>query len=787
MARLVRRSVTQLLRGGSRVRPVVIVMDDLHWADLSSIELLEGLLRLCEDHPIFFFLLFRPGFESSERVRQRARADHGGRYVEIELRPLDGSAVRAMLNNLFRQGDLPHATRQTIEERARGNPFYIEEVVRTLVDEGAVEVRKGRFRATEKIHGVVIPGTIQEVVMARIDGLPLRRKQVLQTACVIGGTFHRAVLAEVVGDGAGLTDELQELLDAEFLVPSDRLPGEEYAFKHPLIQEVAYEGLLHARREELHRAVGEAAERVLPPDLPGYSGMLAYHYGRCRDAARAEEFLLRAGDDAARAAASSEALHFFEEASKSYLELHGGAGDPKTRALLEKSVARALYFRGRFVEAIDHFDRALELLGDRVSKGRVRSSLRFAANLGAVLARLYGPRFSRSRASLPSEREIFELRYARAEATVTALPTRHLFDSMDGLALLQRVDPATVPRSGMFYAGCSALFAFGGISFDVSRRLAAKAHALVSAGDPDEYLYERAMSFTGRVLEGDWRDEHEIEPARIEESVRRGQLWGPTTYLGLLAEKRIHQGRFDDARSAVGQIDEIWDLFQYDLAKTNHYYLRTLLALERHELPEAVEAADAYYDENPEDLLHILALGAKAKALTLLGRLDAAEEALSLSSEVVARSSPVPPFHASSFHRSHLLFDLARLEAAPRGQVQQHWRKSAHRSARAALRSAGRVAWRRTEVLRLVGRLHGLDGDGRRALRWLEKSVAAGEALGARPEIARTYAEVSRQLRNPACGQTRFRGLDADGCLGRERAELGALGLGTDREGVDVA
>ncbi|HEX2485061.1 MAG TPA: adenylate/guanylate cyclase domain-containing protein, partial [Myxococcota bacterium] len=253
MAKLVHRSVTQLLRGGSRRRPIVVVMDDLHWADLSSIELLEDLLRLSEDHPIFFFLLFRPGVEAtSERVRERARTEHAARYVEVELRPLDGSAARAMLNNLFRQGDLPHATRQTIEEKARGNPFYIEEVVRALVDEGAVEYRDGHFVATERIEHVVIPGTIQEVVMARLDGLSLRKKQIVQTACVIGGTFHCAVLAEVVGDDGALTDALQDLLDAEFLVPSDRLPGEEYAFKHPLIQEVAYDGLIEARRTELH-------------------------------------------------------------------------------------------------------------------------------------------------------------------------------------------------------------------------------------------------------------------------------------------------------------------------------------------------------------------------------------------------------------------------------------------------------------------------------------------------------------------------------------------------------
>jgi len=787
LEKLTLRSVAQLLRADSRLRPVVVVMDDLHWADLSSIELLRSLLPLCEDHAILFVHLFRPGFEkTSEQVRAHAQLEHPHRHLELELRPLDAEAARSLLNNLFRQGDIPHATRQTIEEKAQGNPFYIEEVVRSLVDAGAVESRDGRFRATEKIHDVVIPATIQEVIMARVDGQPLRRRQILQTACVIGGTFHRDVVAAVMGSDDRLAADLNELLDAEFLVPSDRLPGEEYAFKHPLIQEVAYDGLLLARREELHRKVGKAIEHVLPRELPGYCAMLAYHYGKGGDLERAEEFLFRAGDEAARAAAPSEALHFFEEASKLYLELHRNGGDPMKRALLESNVARALYFRGRFVDAIEHFDQALTFLGDRVVQGRLRSGLRFAVNLTTVLARLYLPGWRPRRAATDREREIFALRYARAEATATALPTRHLFDSIDGLSVLQRIDPASVPRSAMFYAGCAAVFAFGGLSFDVSRRLGARAQALVR--DPDESLYEQAMRFTARVLEGDWADEHEIEPQRLDESIRRGQLWGPTTYLGLLGEKRIHRGQFDDARRCIEQIDEIRDLFRFDLAKTNFYYLSTLLALEQGDLKRAIEAADAYYDHNPEDLLHILALSAKAKAQTLLGELEAADETLRHAAELMASSAPVPPFHASAYHRSQLLLDVSGLERAWEAGQPGHWRDRARRSARAALRSAGRVAWRRTEVMRLAGRQRWVSGNRRAAMRLFLRSLETGQALGARPETARTYEELGFRLMKDGGNAPRsgLGNLDARGCLERARETYRALDLAADIARLDA-
>jgi tetratricopeptide (TPR) repeat protein len=620
--------------------------------------------------------------------------------------------------------------------------------------------------------------------MARVDALDVAKRQLLQTAAVIGGSFHVEVLGGVATNVQRLADEIEGLLHAEFLVQSEPARDDEYAFKHPLIQEVTYESLLHARREVLHRQVAETMERIFPEDVPGYSGMLAYHYGKGGDAARAEGFLFRAGAEAARAAAPSEALHFFEEASKLYLEIHRDGGDPEKRALLERNIAEALYYRGRFLEAIEHFNLALRLLGDDgAAEGTVRSGMRFARNLATVLARLYGPTWGRARPATDRQREIMDLRYARAEVTVTAQPTRHVFDSMDTIAFLQRVDARSVPQAGKFYAGAAALFAFGGLSFDVARRLSERAHALVSEASPDDYLYERAMHFTYRVLEGDWSDAHEIASERLTESIRNGQLWGPTTYLGLLGEKRLRRGDFAGARTCIAEIDRIWDLFQYELAKTNFYYLRTLLPLEEGDYPATVTAADAYYDENPEDLLHILALSSKAKGQIELdeqGALDAAETTLTHAAEVVTRSSPVPPFHASPYQRSRLQLDVTRLAAAVRtgdGEARRHWQGRTRTSARAALRGAAKVAWHRPEVFRLAGRREALLGRERAALRLFERSIAVGEALGMQPETARTWAEVGRTLR---ASSGRFRGLDADACLTRAHAAFEALGLPTD-------
>jgi class 3 adenylate cyclase/tetratricopeptide (TPR) repeat protein len=777
---LILSGVTRVLRGAGELRPLVVVMDDLHWADHASIALLQSLLRLASEGPILFVNVFRPGYETtSESIRRRVEERWPERHTELRLSPLDADASRALLHHLFRPEDLPHATRRLIEEKSGGNPFYIEEVVRALVDAGAVEHSEGRFRATEKIASFEVPGSIQEVVTARLDALPRQRRRTLQTAAVIGPVFHLDVLREVSGRHE-IDEELQDLMGSEFLVESDRLPGEEFAFKHPLLHEIAYEGLLEARREEVHRAVGHAIEAVLPETLAGYSGMLALHFSKGREHERAEEFLFRAGAEAARAAAPGEALDFFQQASRLYLERHGDAADPARLVELERNIASALYYRGRFVEAIEHYNEALALLGDRSDRSALALGLRLPGHLLSVIRRLYLPFGARQRPATDRDRAILDLRYARAEATVTAEPTRHFLNGVETLARVQRLEPRSLPGAAKMYAGAVGLFAFSGLSFALSRRLSETAAAIVDPDDESERLYERVMRFVGRVFEGDWAPEHEIPTALVEAGLAQGQPWGPTTYLGLYTEKQVRCGDFSGAAEGTERIGRIWDLYQYDLAKANFLFLQMLVPLEQGRYEEAIAGAVRYYDECPEALMHLLALGARAKAETLAGRLGDAEETLARADEVFARASPVPPFHASWLHVARLRHDLCRgREALARGERPP--RRSMLRSVRAARRSAASVAWWRPEVDRLSAGVDRVLGRHRHGWSRLASSVEEAERLGARLEVARGLGLAARWLNEEGPGSERLGG-DAPTLAGRARAQLEALGLSHDGE-----
>ncbi len=733
MQKLILGAVTRVLRRLAESGPHVLVFEDLHWADLSSIELLESLLHVLEESAILVVGVFRPHHaDTSDRILAAARERLGEATHELELAPLPEDAALEMLRNLFRGGDVPPTLLAAVRERAHGNPFFVEEVVRSLLDAGVLVERRGALEATARIETVEIPGTLQEVVMARVDALSRPPREVLRAASVIGGAFQQAVVEEVVGKD-DLPELLEALVAAELLTISARTG--EYRFKHPLIQEVVYDTIVSDRREALHREIGHAIEARVSDVAPGYHAMLAYHFTRGRDARRAEAYLFRAGDEAARAAAPDEALRFFREASAVFIELHGESGDPEKMAVLERSIAMALANRGHYVEAIDHFDEALRHRGVEVTDDRVRLALRLVRDLVVVLTRLYVPAVRRDRPPATEEQKaVQELIYDRARAQTTSAPDRYLFDWMDGLRRLDGADPTTMPLAGGQFASTVGIFSYGGVSFAVSERFLKLARDLVDPDDAEERMVFGFMNAFHDVLSGRWSDQNELPDEFVRDRIRNGQLFDVTNYLAFAAEKRICQGRFEEAIAVMERLEEIADLYQYDLALSSLHGLTAFLYLEQGLWEDAVEAADRHYTQHDDPLLNILALGTRAKAEIHAGDPDAAARSLESAERLLASATGVvPPYQKSAVLRSRLLLELDALRRDPG----RRRRARARRAARAALRSARRVACRRPEVYALEAMRHALSGKHRRAERWLTRARAEAERLDMQPTIER--------------------------------------------------
>src|SRR5215216_3287685 len=267
--------ITEATRGYVRARadlmPTVIVLDDLHWADSASLELLLNVAELVETLPLLIVCLLRPDKDApSWSAIDRVRNELGARYTEILLEPLGAAHSQELLGNLLYIEDLPESVRELILNKAEGNPFFVEEVIRTLIDSEYIVQENNHWRATREIVNVTIPDTLSGVLSARIDRLPENTKHVAQTAAVLGRIFaQRALMATCTA--APPPEQIEDVephlgvLTYEELV-RERVhdPELEYIFKHALTQEAAYELLLIRRRKELHRRVGEVLERLYP-------------------------------------------------------------------------------------------------------------------------------------------------------------------------------------------------------------------------------------------------------------------------------------------------------------------------------------------------------------------------------------------------------------------------------------------------------------------------------------------------------------------------------------------
>jgi class 3 adenylate cyclase/tetratricopeptide (TPR) repeat protein len=791
--KLVTKSLRDLLEAIARARPTIVVMEDVHWADRSSVNLLESVLGLARSVPLLFCLVMRPAFaDSGEHVLEAARRDLGERHVELALQPLTPQDIADLIQNLLDIEDLPASVRKTITEKAGGNPFFIEEVVRELVDGGAISLEGGRFRVTDKIGDIVIPSTVQEVIMVRIDRLDESKRYVLQLASVIGRSFSYRIIAELVSRTQALPQDLDQLRDKQILVVQgarwDIPVGErtiieelEYMFKHALAQETIYSSILHQTRKDLHRRVAGAIEAQFSDRLKELYGTLSHHYLQAADLPKAESYSFRAGEEAARAGASREALQHFRDAGRLDLELHGDRGDARHREQIEKGIGLALMNTGQLPESLPHFDRALQHLGERVPTGNLAVQRKFAADLAAVVADMFVLRAVRRRRSgSDRDREFFEILNARARASVTSDPRRIFYDNIGGVRRMNGIDPRSFEPACAMYAVAGGMFSFSGLSFDLARRFLARAKACRTLERPGDTFDCRSLEFTIGYLEGRWRDDHLLETDLVDDAIRNGLFWDVQNYLGLACDRLQRQGRFAEARACLAKLAELRDVYEFGFAGTNHDGESAMFHLERRDLEAARESVERYLTGREEYALRVLALGTKAKILTHAGDDAGAAAALAAAEEILDRSEVVPPWHASAYALARLQYDVQAVSTHGLSGERDVLPR-ARKSARKALRLTRTVASQRTEALRLAGTLSWLAGRRRQARRLWTESIRFAEAIGARPELARTWLEVSTRLGSGG----KLAGVAASEYRRRAVEAFGELDLRWDLGGVD--
>jgi len=278
------RQLFNVMRGvvGRGEGAAVTFIEDLHWIDAGSAAWLDQMVEAAAGSNTLLLVNFRPEYHAAWMQKSW--------YRQLPLLPLSPPAIHELLRDLLGADSSTAGLAAAVHARTAGNPFFAEEIVQNLIESGSLEGSRGAYRLVTPVEQLEVPGTVQSVLAARIDRLAEREKQALQAASVIGREFPEPILSAVLGWPEGdLSGALRTLKDAEFLYEQSLYPVTEYAFKHPLTQEVALGSQLRERRARTHAAVARALEAAHRDRLDEHAALLAHHYeaaGEVLEAAR---------------------------------------------------------------------------------------------------------------------------------------------------------------------------------------------------------------------------------------------------------------------------------------------------------------------------------------------------------------------------------------------------------------------------------------------------------------------------------------------------------------------
>jgi len=348
--------------------PVVLLLDDIHWADNGSLELIEDLAKLETSLPVFILCTARPSLDES-------RPNWGNNFplcTVLTINSLDLNASRELVREILQHvPDLPRDLVETVAKNAEGNPFYLEELVKVLIEDGVI--MKGEQLWQIVPHHVTqlrVPTTLTGVLQARLDRLPSTESEVLERAAVIGRTFWDAAVAAMRGSeaaqaltgGEEVRSALSALSSKELVFshqPSAFASTQEFIFKHAILREVTYERVLKAKRKLYHRMAADWLIKQSDERIDEYLGLIAQHYELAGDTAHAVEFLERAAEQSMRLSAYRDAL----SASEHALAILASSGDPNpaTRARLLLTIGMANLWLTDHVTATARFEECIAL------------------------------------------------------------------------------------------------------------------------------------------------------------------------------------------------------------------------------------------------------------------------------------------------------------------------------------------------------------------------------------------------------------------------------------------
>ena len=340
------KAVLLILTALAEMAPAVVCLEDLHWADPSTLELVNFLLTEIR-HPVLFLCVFRPSISpfSTHLVNSMIIPHH-----ELVLRDLSLSEAQSMVESLLNTESIPQDLQQFMHRKVEGNPFYLEEAINSLIESNILVRENGHWNITRPITETEISATIQGVISARVDRLGQESKRILQEASVIGRSFYYDILSSISNVRDDIDRNLSNLERFDLIKAKSIQPYLEYIFKHALTQEVVYSSLLKKERRAIHVRIGSVVEELFKDRLPEFYETLAFHFKRSRSISKAVYYLMKSGKKCLRRYSIDESNQHYQEAFDLLFRNSADYSGKEKKLLVHLLVewARVFYYRGDF-------------------------------------------------------------------------------------------------------------------------------------------------------------------------------------------------------------------------------------------------------------------------------------------------------------------------------------------------------------------------------------------------------------------------------------------------------
>jgi tetratricopeptide (TPR) repeat protein len=338
-------AIQTILTTLAKKAPTIFFLEDLHWADPSFVELFR---KTCLEmrQPAIVLCVYRPTFSlfTSHQLSSLGKV-----YHEIRLKDLSLSDAQEMLESLLKTESIPTELKRVAHSKAEGNPFYLEELVNTLIESGTLTRDDGSWKLTGPITESDISSSLHAIISGRLDRLEKETKRILQEASVIGRVFFYEILKKVTELKENIDHRLKGLEQLDLIRNRSLQPELEYMFKHALTQEVVYNGLLKKERKEIHEKIGFVMEKLFQDRLPEFYETLGFHFKRSDSLLKAIDYLRKSGEKSLKRYAVEESHQYYKDAFE-LLDKKAEKTKAENELLIELLIewAYVFYYRGDF-------------------------------------------------------------------------------------------------------------------------------------------------------------------------------------------------------------------------------------------------------------------------------------------------------------------------------------------------------------------------------------------------------------------------------------------------------